>query len=194
MMVANVIGFLCPLLFILTYVFLSFLKLCSFGSAATHLPGCFCPWTFSLNIVLNKLPLNPFVMLRFSTSVIYRGFRLCNWLSLWCLVPWINHLPPTCSVLFGNLVWNDGRFVRLTWWRITVSCFYYVCKCVFKHFSMSHNIIKHFYLPYLHVSNNAFFCKVLWYSPFTKTHSWRFLSRQLNQLISYCTCPGGPIK
>ena len=54
MMVANVIGFLCPLLFILTYVFLSFLKLCSFGSAATHLPGCFCPWTFSLNIVLPK--------------------------------------------------------------------------------------------------------------------------------------------
>ena len=26
--------------------------------------------------------------------------RLCNWLSLWRLVPWINHLPPVCWSTF----------------------------------------------------------------------------------------------
>ena len=30
--------------------------------------------------------------------------RLCNWLSLHRLVPWINHLPPVYWSTFGNLV------------------------------------------------------------------------------------------
>ena len=40
---------------------LGFQKLGCFGTAATHLPGCFCPWTFSLNIGLNMLPLDFFI-------------------------------------------------------------------------------------------------------------------------------------
>ena len=40
--------------------------------------------------------------------------RLCNWLSLRCLVPWINHLPSVCWSTFGNNVWNDSGFVNLT--------------------------------------------------------------------------------
>ena len=56
MMVATIIGILCPLLFILP-ILLGSLKLGSFGSATTHLPGRFRPWTVSLNIELNMLPL-----------------------------------------------------------------------------------------------------------------------------------------
>ena len=33
----------------------------SSGSATTHFPGCFCPWTFSLNTGPNTLPLDFFV-------------------------------------------------------------------------------------------------------------------------------------
>ena len=33
--------------------------------------------------------------------------RLCNWLPLWCLVPWINHLLPVCWSTFwkSSLKW-----------------------------------------------------------------------------------------
>ena len=40
---------------------LSFLYISNSGSANTQLPGCFCPWTFSLNIGLNMFPLDSFM-------------------------------------------------------------------------------------------------------------------------------------
>ena len=40
------------------HVELSTLNLCDSGSAITHLPGCFCPWTFYLNIGSNMLRLD----------------------------------------------------------------------------------------------------------------------------------------
>ena len=87
---------------------LAFLYLSSSGSANAQLPGCFRPWTFSLNIGLNRLPLDSFVSclhspLGFSTG----SSRLRNWLSLRCLVPWINHLPPVCWSTFwkSSLKW-----------------------------------------------------------------------------------------
>ena len=51
--------------FLAIHYFLSntlvFLYLSSSGSANTQLPGPFCPWTFSLNIGLNMLPLDSFM-------------------------------------------------------------------------------------------------------------------------------------
>ena len=40
---------------------LGFLYLSSSGSADAQLPGCFRPWTFSLNIGLNMFPLDSFM-------------------------------------------------------------------------------------------------------------------------------------
>ena len=40
---------------------LGFLYISNSGSANTLLPGCFCPWTFSLNIGLNMFPLGSFM-------------------------------------------------------------------------------------------------------------------------------------
>ena len=40
---------------------LSFLYITNSGSANAQLPGCFCPWTFSLNIGLNVFPLASFM-------------------------------------------------------------------------------------------------------------------------------------
>ena len=39
---------------------------------------------------------------------------LCNWLSLWCLVPWLNPLPPVCWSIFWNLVLNNNWPVSRT--------------------------------------------------------------------------------
>ena len=41
---------------------LGFLYLSSSGSENAQLPGCFRPWTFSLNIGLNMLPLDSFML------------------------------------------------------------------------------------------------------------------------------------
>ena len=49
-----------PILFILNFMF----RLCvlsSSDSANAHLPGCFRPWTFLLDIRLNILPSDSFV-------------------------------------------------------------------------------------------------------------------------------------
>ena len=45
----------------------------SSGSAITHPPGCFCPWTFSLHVGLNMLPLVYYVMFRFFTRIFRWG-------------------------------------------------------------------------------------------------------------------------
>ena len=82
------------------------------GSANAQLPGCFCPWTFSLNILEYWIEHVSFgilyVMFTFPTRIFYWGSsRLCNWLSLRRLVPWINHLPPVCWSTFwkSSLKW-----------------------------------------------------------------------------------------
>ena len=40
---------------------LGFLYISNSGSANAQLPGCFCPWTFSLNIGLSMFPLDSFM-------------------------------------------------------------------------------------------------------------------------------------
>ena len=41
-----------------------------------------------------------YVTSSYSTWIFCRGFRLCNWLSLWRLLSWINELPPACASTF----------------------------------------------------------------------------------------------
>ena len=53
-------GVECHYVFLLL-IYLSFLWLCSSGSATTHIPGCICPWTFYLKIGLNILPSDSFM-------------------------------------------------------------------------------------------------------------------------------------
>ena len=49
------------IIYLLIYT-LSFLYIINSGFANTQLPGCFCPWTFSLNIELNMFPLDYSIM------------------------------------------------------------------------------------------------------------------------------------
>ena len=59
MIVGTIIGIFMAIHYFLNYT-LGFRYLSSSGSANAQLPGCFRPWTFSLNIGLNMLPLDSF--------------------------------------------------------------------------------------------------------------------------------------
>ena len=124
------------------------------GFVNAHLPGCFCPWTFRLNIGLNTSPSDSFVSYLNSHLGYSAGeFQaLCNWLSLRCLVPWINHLPPVCWSTFGILVWNDSGYVNLTQWWYFFIIFEYIL-----HISTPHIMIFCFPLPYFPLSTSALF-------------------------------------
>ena len=52
---------------------LGFLYISNSGSANAQLPGCFCPWTFSLNIGLNMFPLDSFMSCLHSLLGYYTG-------------------------------------------------------------------------------------------------------------------------
>ena len=73
-------------------------------------------------------------------------------LSLRCLVPWINHLPPVCWSTFGILVWNDSGYVNLTQWWYFFIIFEYIL-----HISTPHIMIFCFPLPYFPLSTSALF-------------------------------------
>ena len=113
------------------------------------------------NSSINSLSPVDFLLLSFKISFICEGqicrvrindIQLCNWLSLRCLVPWINHLPPVCWSTFGILVWNDSGYVNLTQWWYFFIIFEYIL-----HISTPHIMIFCFPLPYFPLSTNALF-------------------------------------
>ena len=52
-----ILGCVWPLVFVLNNI----LTLSIWRSAISHLPGCFCPWTFFQNIGFNMAPSGPFM-------------------------------------------------------------------------------------------------------------------------------------
>ena len=52
---------------------LGFINISSSGSANAQLPGCFRPWTFSLNIGLNMFPSDSFMSCLHSLLGYYTG-------------------------------------------------------------------------------------------------------------------------
>ena len=60
MIVVTIIGIFMAINYLLIYT-LGFLYISKSGFAHPQLPGCFCPWTFSLNIGLSMFPLDSFM-------------------------------------------------------------------------------------------------------------------------------------
>ena len=56
MIVVTIVWIFMAINYLLIYT-LGFIYICSSGYANAQLPGCFRPWTFSLNIELNMFPL-----------------------------------------------------------------------------------------------------------------------------------------
>ena len=116
--------------------------LSSSGSEKAHLPGCFHPCAFPLNIGLHMFPSDSFMsclnsQLGYSTG----SSRLCNWLSLWCLLPWIYLLPPVCWSTFWEKKFEMiVGFVSLTNWRTTFS-FFFIMFHIYLNASQYHNTL-----------------------------------------------------
>ena len=73
MIVVTITGIFMAINYLLIYT-LGFLYISNSGSANAQLPGCFCPWTFSLKFGLNMFPLDSFMsclhsLLGYSTGV-----------------------------------------------------------------------------------------------------------------------------
>ena len=60
MIVVTITGIFMAINYLLIYT-LGFLNISDSGSANAQLPGCFGPWTFSLNIGLSMFPLDSFM-------------------------------------------------------------------------------------------------------------------------------------
>ena len=87
----------------------------------------------------------PYVMIRFSSMIFYRGvpsFAADCLCGVWCrgLATCLLYIGP----LFKNLVWNHSEFVCLTQWRTTFSLF----RLCFTHILMPHSMI-YFIFVYL---------------------------------------------
>ena len=61
MIVVTITGIFMTINYLLIYI-LGFLHISNSGSANAQLPGCFCPWTFSLIIGLNMFHLDSFML------------------------------------------------------------------------------------------------------------------------------------
>ena len=60
MIIVTITGIFMAIDYLLIYT-LDFRYISNSGSANTQLPGCFCPWTFFMNIGLNMFPLDSFM-------------------------------------------------------------------------------------------------------------------------------------
>ena len=123
--------------------------------------GCFCHRIFSLNTGLKLLPSESFIpcidsLLGYSTGE-FQAFQL---VALWCLEPWINHLPPVCWPTFENLARNDSGFFTFGIMENIINIFriIFVYMFTFTYISMFRNMIMpYFYLPYFFIWNFALF-------------------------------------
>ena len=111
-------------------------------SATTHHPRWFCLWDFSLNIALNMLHhRTPLLYLDYLLDlVIPQGNgRLCNWLSLWCLVRWINHVPVVC----GSTFWKSSfKWKSVSKNDITKNKVFHCFSCVLRMYLRTNYIIS----------------------------------------------------
>ena len=126
-----ILGCLWPLIFVLNNI----LTLGIWRSAISHLPGCFCPWTFFQNIGFNMMPYRtPLCHIQLlNWDVLQGSFRLCNWLSLACSV-WCRGLT-TCLQYVCPLFWKSTFKQQLGCRFDLMDCkssfFYFdICNCI----------------------------------------------------------------
>ena len=85
-----------------------------------------------------------YVVSSYSTWIFCRGFRLCNWLSLWRLLSWINHLPPACASTFWKSNFKQQLGCRFD---IMDNKSYFFCVLTYAIiYVLIHQIIFRFYL------------------------------------------------
>ena len=74
-------------------------------------------------------------------DVLLVSFRLCNWLSLRCLVSWINHLPSVCWPTFRKINFNQRLGCNFNIMGNTFHLFISIFAHVFIYVSLSHGMM-----------------------------------------------------
>ena len=94
-----------------------------------HLPRMFPPtdFLFGKRIGLVFMDLIYIIFTYYTQDNRQECFRLSNWVSLWCLRPWMNHLPPVWWSNFRFMFVNESWYVSLTLWKkiLLAFSFYY---------------------------------------------------------------------
>ena len=122
-------------------------------SAISHLPWCFCPWTFFQNVGFNMVPSDP-LMSHLATQLGYSaggvsGFPTDPW-GVWCRgsTTCLLHVGPP----FGNRLLNNSWAVGLTQWIV-----YHFFFCILTYaivYVLVHHII---FRLYLNILNNVLY-------------------------------------
>ena len=83
--------------------------------------------------------------------------RLCNWLSLWCLVLWINHLSPVCRSTFWKFSFKRHLVCKFDIMEKVFFIVLILLVQMYLHLDILQYNNTCFCLPYFHVSNGALF-------------------------------------
>ena len=78
---------------------------------------CYCRTSFQIHIII--------------LNILQGSSRRCEWLFLWCLLPWINHLPPICWSTFWKFVSKYSKLISLTKWIMQFYCFSSSCLYIY---------------------------------------------------------------
>ena len=87
-------------------------------------------------------------------DILQGSFRLCNWLSLWCLVSWITHLPPACWSTFWKSIFKQQFGCRFDIMD-SISLFFCILTYAIIYVLIHH--IHHIYIYILHRRNPCTF-------------------------------------
>ena len=145
-------GLILGCLWLLVFVLNNTLILGIWCSAISHLPGCFCPWTFSQNIGFNMVPSDPlcYVTSSYTTWIFCRGvsgFRTDCPCGVWCR-GLINHLPPVRWSTF----WKSTFKQQLGCWFDIADSIYFFCILTYAIiYVLIHHIIFRLYLYFLNI-------------------------------------------
>ena len=103
----------------------------------------------------------------YPSYILQGSFRLCNWLSLWYLVSWINHLPPACWSTFWKSTFKQQLGCRFDIMD-GISSFFFCILTYAIVYVLIHHVIFQLYLYFL---NN-----VLYFSKYSCTNIFHICS------------------
>ena len=100
MIISLILGCLWPLVFVLKQHFdTRYLTICDLSPPRMFLPMDLLPEYRIQHGAIGPLYVTS-IIYPLNLDILHESFRLCNWLSLWRLLSWINHLPPACWSTF----------------------------------------------------------------------------------------------
>ena len=125
---------------------------CSLWSGIKSWPGAGCLQRMVRRSWQQPITSLPYVYFRSHLDILQGSFRLCNWLSLQCLVSWINHLPPACWSTFWKSTFKQQLGCRFDI-TYSISSFFCILTYAIAYVLIHHTIFR----LYLYFLNNVLY-------------------------------------